>query len=180
MTVKYILLAVLCATFVFSCHGGWITWVKLNTSPVCFGAKDNSYGAFTHGKNAFIWAFMLKHHPGNESQSGVKCDNSRGGKSLWGCRANQKEIYTFLTDERNNIIGPRFSEPSEFSKYSVKYELPGYNSDSPFLIFFMGKSAYGLHYLAELRLWYSEDLLDYTEYNNEGTSCADVFGLMYK
>ncbi|KAJ7373739.1 hypothetical protein OS493_011348 [Desmophyllum pertusum] len=33
MAVKYILFAVLCATFVFSCHGGWITWVKLNTSP---------------------------------------------------------------------------------------------------------------------------------------------------
>ncbi|KAJ7373740.1 hypothetical protein OS493_011349 [Desmophyllum pertusum] len=123
MAVKYILFAVLCATFVFSCHGGWITWVKLNTSPVCFGAKDNSYGAFTSGKNAFIWAFMLKHQSGGD----LNCGNYGGGNSLWGCGANKKDIYTFLTDERNNIIGPRFSKPSEFSTYSVKYELPGYH-----------------------------------------------------
>ncbi len=62
MAVKCIFFAALCATFVFCCHGGWVTWVKLNTSPVCFGARDNKYGAFTPGKNAFVWAFMLKHY----------------------------------------------------------------------------------------------------------------------
>ena len=173
MAVKYIYLAVLCAAFLFSCQGGWITWVKLNTSPVCFGAKHNKYGAFTPGQNAFIWAFMLKHRSGH-----VTCNVHSGSqrKSAWGCSPNHKDILTFLTDDRNIIIGPRFSQPMSQSYY----HLPGYLSSSPYLIFFMGKSAYGLHHMAELRLWYGEDLVNVSESDNGGTSCADVYGLMYK
>lgn len=38
----------------------------------------------------------------------------------------------------------------------------------------MGKSAFGLHHLAELRLWYGEGLFDYTKADNGGLSCADA------
>ena len=173
MTVKYSFFAVVCATFLFSCHGGWITWVKLNTSPVCFGARDNKYGAFTPGKNAFVWAFMLKHRSGY-----VTCNTRVGhsARSAWGCARNGKNIQTFLTDERNTIIGPRFSQP--IARHY--YHLPGYHSSSPYLIFFMGKSAYGLHHMAELRLWYGEDFFGFTESDNGGKSCTDVYGLMYQ
>ncbi|KAL9955889.1 hypothetical protein ACROYT_G037287 [Oculina patagonica] len=172
MAVKYIFFAVLCTTLVFCCHGGWVTWVKLNTSPVCFGARDNKYGAFTPGKNAFVWAFMLKHYSGY-----VSCNTGRGNsKSNWGCDPNHKNLFTLLTDERNHVVGPRFSQPFSPSYYA----LPGYHSSSPYLIFFMGKSAYGLHHMAELRIWYGEDLFGSTESDNGGTSCADVYGLMYK
>ena len=56
----------------------------------------------------------------------------------------------------------------------------GYHSSSPYLIFFMGKSAYGVHHMAELRVWYGEDLFDTSESDNAGKSCTDVYGLMYK
>lgn len=172
MAVKYSLFAVLCATFLLNCHGGWITWVKLNTSPVCFSAKGNNYGAFTPGKNAFIWAFMLEHRSGY-----VSCSTRIGStrRSPWGCDPNHKTIVTFLTDDRNTVIGPRFSQ----STVQQSYHLPGYLSSSPYLIFYMGKSAYGLHHMAELRIWYGEDLFDFTESDNNGTSCADVYGLTY-
>ena len=173
MTIKNVLFAVLCATILFTCDGGRITWVKLNTSPVCFSAKDNKYGAFTPGRDAFVWAFMLKHRSGYVSCS---THGGAGKRSPWGCDPNSSRIYTFLTDERNNIIGPQFAQyPAQHY-----YTLTGYHSSSPYLIFFMGKSAYGLHHLAELRLWYGEDLFNHTESDNFGTSCADVYGLVYK
>ena len=131
---------------------------------ICFGARGNTYGAFTPGKNAFIWAFMLKHRSGY-----VSCNGING--SPWGCWPNHAYVVTFLTDERNHVVGPRFPEPLAKHYYS----LPGYNSSSPYLIFFMGKSPYG-----ELRVWYGEDLFDTTERGNTGKSCTDVYGLMYK
>lgn len=170
MTVKYLLFASLCAAFLVNCHGKWITWVKLNTHPVCFGAEGDKYGAFTYGKDAFIWAFMLKHRSGD-----VTC-NGFASKSPWGCPPNEQFIRTFLTDDRNTIIGPQFSERVA----QTYYKLPGYSSSSPYLIFFMGKSAYGLHHMAELRIWYGEDLFNTSESDNGGRSCADVYGLMYQ
>ena len=170
MTVKCVFFVLFCASFVICCcRGGLVTWVKLNTSPVCFGARDNTYGAFTPGKNAFIWAFMLKHRSGY-----VSCNGGHG--SNWGCRPNHAHVITFLTDERNHVVGPRFSQPLAKHYYS----LPGYHSSSPYLIFFMGKSAYGVHHMAELRVWYGEDLYGTTESDNSGKSCTDVYGLMYK
>ena len=170
MTLRCVFFAVFFATFVICCcRGGWVTWVKLNTKLVCFGATGNTYGAFTPGKNAFIWAFMLKHRSGYVSCGGVS-------RSPWGCAPNHDYVVTFLTDERNHVVGPRFSQP--FAEHY--YALPGYHSSSPYLIFFMGKSAYGVHHMAELRLWYGEDLFDHIERDNSGTSCADVYGLMYK
>ena len=177
MAVKYVLLAILCATYVIlcqSCHNGKITWVKLNTSPLCFGARDNKYGAFTPGMDAFVWAFMIKHRSGY-----VSCNTRRGNSRIaWGYDPNHGHIFTFLTDERNVVVGPCFSQP--VSQLRVNYVLPGYHSSSPFLIFFMGRGAYGVHHMAELRLWYGEDLFDYTEFDDGGRSCADVYGLMYK
>ena len=171
MAVKQLLLTLLCVTFTLNCQSKWTTWVKLNANPVCFGAQGNKFGAFTPGKNAFIWAFMLKHLSGSVTCSKTS-DNRRN--SPWGCDPN-KEVVTFLTDERNNIIGPRFAQ---LSPAKTSFVLPGYHSSSPYLIFFMGKSAYGLHHMAELRLWYGEDLQDISESDNGGRSCADVYGLM--
>ena len=173
MTVKYLLLASLCAAFLVNCHSGWTTWVKLNSSPVCFGAKNNKYGAFTYGKNAFIWAFRLDYRSGYVSCS-IFGGNSR--RSPWGCDPNKPNILTFLTDGRNTVVGPRFSLPIN----QAHYNLPGYNSSSPYLIFFMGKIPFCVHENTELRLWYGEDLRDQTESDNVGTSCADVYGLTDK
>jgi len=39
-------------------------WVKLNKSPVCFGAKGDDFGRLSYPKNIFVSSFMLVHHSG--------------------------------------------------------------------------------------------------------------------
>lgn len=174
MAVKCLLFASLCVAFLCNCHGGSIAWVKLNTDPVCFGAKDNSFGAFTWGKDELIWAFRLDHRSGK-----VTCSNGGGSSSMsrWGCNPNSA-IKVFLTDSQNTVIAPQFAQYTGSRRTS--YNIPGYDSSSPYLIFFMGRNAYRFHNSAQLRLWYGEDLHDFTEYDNGGRSCADVYGLMYE
>lgn len=55
-----------------------------------------------------------------------------------------------------------------------KYDLPGYGLYSPQLVF----SDPGFHYLyygQRMRIWYGEDLFNYTEKDNHGFTCMDVY-----
>ena len=44
-------------------------WVKLNKSPVCFGAKGDDFGRFSYPENIFVSSFMLVRRSGT-----VTCD----------------------------------------------------------------------------------------------------------
>ena len=39
--------------------------VKLNKSPVCFGARSNQYGRFTYPRNIFVSSFLFVHRTGS-------------------------------------------------------------------------------------------------------------------
>ena len=52
-------------------------WVKLNKSPVCFGANGDYFGRFSYPKNIFVSSFMLVHRSGT-----VTCDKK--DYSYWG------------------------------------------------------------------------------------------------
>ena len=83
-----------------------------------------------------------------------------------------KSPVVFILDTRNKRIYP---SPTLVSlRLGGWYDLPGYGMNSPELVF----SDPGFRYLysgQKLRIWYGEDLFDYTESDNHGFTCMDVY-----
>ena len=143
-------------------------WVKLNKSPVCFGARGNQYGRFTSiNRNLFVSSFMLVHRTGT-----VTCNKSQ--YSYWGCTPNNGGLAVVLTDKQNGILAP---DSSKVNKYGW-YNLAGYTSSSSALVFCAPKKPHCVFANTEIRLWYGEDLRGYSESSNNGKTCADVYGLL--
>ncbi len=146
-------------------------WVKLNKSPVCFGARGNQYGRFTYGRNIFVSQFMFVHRSGT-----VSCaKSSKNNYSYWGCNPTSGSLAAVLTDQQNKILAPAASKVN--SKHGW-YTLAGYTASSSILVFCAPKKPHCVFANTELRLWYGEDLRGYTENDNAGKACADVYGLL--
>ena len=143
-------------------------WVKLNKSPVCFGARGNQYGRFSYHRNVFVSQFMLVHRSGT-----VTCNKK--AYSYWGCTPNHASINVVLADTQNRILAPAASKVN--SKHGW-YGLAGYTSSSSVLMFCAHKKPQCIFRNSELRLWYAEDLKGYTEHDNGGKTCADVYALL--
>ena len=147
-------------------------WVKLNNSPVCFEGQGNKYGSFTtSNRNIFVSSFMLVHRTGT-----VSCAKSNKARfSYWGCDPKHSSLAAVLTDKQNKIIAP---DASKVNSKTGWYTLPGYTSSSSVLVFCAPKKPHCVFANSELRLWYGEDLFGYTESDNGGKSCVDVYGLL--
>ena len=170
MLFKLLMVAMLAMVFAFPSEASSKTcprWVKLNKSPVCFGAKGNQYGRFTYHRNIFVSSFMLVHRSGT-----VSC--YKGANSYWGCAPNHNWLSTVLTDQNNKILAPEASTVSKAGAYG----LAGYTSSSSALVFCAPKKPHCVFANSELRLWYGEDLVGHTESDNGGRTCADVYGLL--
>ncbi|XP_068705249.1 uncharacterized protein [Montipora foliosa] len=144
-------------------------WVKLNNSTVCFGAKGDQFGGFTINRNIFVSQFMIVHRSGK-----VTCNRHLYTGSYWGCIPNRSELITILTDNNNKILAPEASKVNSGGAYA----LAGYDSSSSVLVFCENKKAHCLPANTGLRLWYGQDLKGFTESDNGGRTCADVYGLL--
>ena len=71
-----------------------LRWVKLNKSPVCFGAKGGDFGRFSYHGNIFVRSFKLVHHLGKVSCLKTRADSY----SYWGCWRNPN-LAAILTDQ---------------------------------------------------------------------------------
>ena len=136
-------------------------WRKLNSAPVCFGAKDDLFGWFQVEVGDSIQAIKLVHLSGY-----VSCDSLPSSRSNWGCAGQHRvrNIALYLTNASNTIILPM-----------GHYTIPGYDALSSEIVFSGFPNPLHLSSDKELRLWYSEDLVDQSEDDNSGTSCTDVF-----
>ena len=173
MFSKFLMIAMLAVVFPFPSEASSKTcprWVKLNKSPVCFGAKGNQYGRFTYHRNIFVSSFMLVHRSGKVSCS----KSSKGAYSYWGCTPNTARLEAILTDQNNKILAPEASTVTS----GGKYKLTGYTSSSSALVFCAPKKPHCVFANSELRLWHGEDLRGHTESDNDGKTCADVYGLL--
>ena len=171
MLFKFLIVTALTASFFLSSDATCSKWVKLNKSPVCFGAKGNAFGGFTIRRNMFVSSFMLVHRSGKVS---CHARNSRSF-SYWGCTPNHPTLLTLLTDQKNNILAP---EASSVNRKSGVYSLAGYTSSSSALVFCAAKKPHCVLANTKLRLWYGEDLFDHYESDNGGRTCADVYALI--
>ena len=149
------------------------SWVKLSSRPVCFGARDNQPGSFSVPYGGKIAAVKLVHLSGY-----VACEKSNlSWWSFWGCGNRpsvRQKLNVIITTSSNSIITP----VSPFlSDYPGKwYYLPGYDSFTPEIIL-PRFTPYSVSGGQSLRLWYGEDLVGYTEGDNAGWVCCDVYGL---
>ncbi|XP_015760569.1 PREDICTED: uncharacterized protein LOC107339771 isoform X1 [Acropora digitifera] len=139
-------------------------WRKLNSAPVCFGARDNQFGRFQVEVGGSIQAIKLVHLSGY-----VTCDSSPSSRSNWGCvrQHRVRNIALYLTNASNTILLPM----GQRSHYTI----PGYDEQSSEIVFSGFPNLLDLSSDKELRLWYWEDLVDQSEGDNGGTSCTDVF-----
>ena len=171
MLLKFLLISMMATVLLFDAASANICprWVKLNKSPVCFGARGNQFGRFTtFNRNIFVSQFMFVHRTGT-----VTCNKSK--YSYWGCYPNHVSLAAVLTDQQNRILAPAASKVN--SKHGW-YNLAGYTSSSSALVFCAPKKPHCVFANSELRLWYGEDLRGYTESDNGGKTCADVYGLL--
>ncbi|KAL9970921.1 hypothetical protein ACROYT_G023381 [Oculina patagonica] len=140
------------------------TWRKLNTAPVCFGAKDNQFGRFEIETGGSVNAVKLVHLSGS-----VVCnvDVDADEWSRFGCRKTTQEIQTVIANSEDFILLPESQEPY--------YTLPGHNADSKEVVFTEISNPLQLSSGQELRIWYGEDLENHSDGNNGGESCVDVY-----
>ena len=133
---------------------------------MCFGAKGNQFGRFQTEVGGTIQTVKLVHLFGQ-----VTCDGRNNAWSKWGCgppHYSDLDIFVFLTNASNATVLP-------MGKSSHCYTIPGYDAQSSEIIFNDFPNPLHLSSDEELRLWYGEDLKDYAESDNNGTSCTDVF-----
>ena len=143
-------------------------WLKLNKSPVCFGARGDQFGRFSYHRNIFVSSFMIVHRSG-------KVSSDSRNYNYWGGTSDGRDLGVLLTDQSNKLLAPQSSIVSK----GGWYKLAGYSGSSPVLLFCVSKKPQCVFANSELRLWYGEDLRGpASESNNRGKSCADVYGLL--
>ncbi|XP_015772217.1 PREDICTED: uncharacterized protein LOC107350507 [Acropora digitifera] len=147
---------------------------------VCFSAKGDKPGLFTIDREGFVAAFKLVHVSGQVSCENPGCNSTVASyKSNWGCSFDHPYIGptplgTFITTKSKRVLFPREKFIRDKSK-STWYALPGFEPDSPFLVFHDFSNPDFFHRGQQLQLWYGEDLENVNEENNSGKTCVEVY-----
>lgn len=154
-------------------RAAYLQLIKMNTSPVCFGAKNNQFGKFSAPYCGKLAAVKLVYLHGY-----VTCavNASTPQWSFWGCGHRSSvinHINVVISTSSNRVILP----PEQFFTLGMGMwsEIPGYNSFSPEIILSFISGSHPVHAGKHLRLWYGEDYLNWTEEDNDGRVCCDVY-----
>ena len=150
-------------------------WRKVNNAAVCFGARNNKYGAFNIKENGFIYTFKLVHKNGS-----LRC-NSFDPASYWGCThpdLGDKKLLTVITYPNKTalLLADYFKDASGEPKATTySYQIAGIGVNSKELEFNKLHTPLSVTGGQEFQIWYGQDLVDRSEHNNAGQTCADVF-----
>jgi len=155
-------------------------WNRLNVTKSCFGAKGNKPGKFTITKEGFLAAFKVVHTGGQVNCEKDDCHASHGSfASKWGCSTRhpyvgKTPLGTFITTSSERVLFPR-EKFIRNKSMSMWYALPGFEPDSPFLVFHDFANPEFVQYGQQIEIWYGEDLVGVSEDDNDGESCVEVF-----
>ena len=132
---------------------------------MCFGARYHQFGRFLMPSSGRLAAIKLVHLYGY-----VSCNAN--GWSYWGCGADS--LFVAVTTSNNRVLFP----PNQFKdSNSKKFRIKAYNSWSPELVFSVFSHPHWVSLGQQLRVWYTQDLWDFSETNNGGRVCCDVSAL---
>ncbi|XP_068672026.1 uncharacterized protein [Montipora foliosa] len=156
-------------------------WQKINTVPVCFGARNDTYGKFILTKTGFLKTIKLVHKSGS-----IRC-NDINPDSFWGCLSihhSVDKLSTLITNANRDVLLPPTGElegmntahPEECQKKHF-YSFAGTGRKSPELVFRNLASPLSLSKGEELQIWNGEDWSNCYEENNNGSTCVDVYAL---
>ena len=159
-----------------SCLSFSENWKKINDDPVCFGAAGDTYGTFTINRSGLINTFKLVYRSGS-----VNCAYSYLSKpSHWGCKHSvyeDKQLATVLTyTNRSALLIADYLRKTgncDFKYYSYRMEETDVNS--PELVFNHLLPPLNASLGQTFQIWYAEDLVDCSEFDNSGQTCVDVY-----
>ena len=149
-------------------------WQKFNNDPVCFGARDNQYGAFNVTKTGLVKAMKLVHKSGS-----IKC-NSMKPSTFWSCSSvklyPKNSFMTIITHSNREALLPS-QEKLKLLRSTKKhyYVLEGVNQGTLELILGSVSVSPSLLKDQQLQIWYGQDWVDFSEDNNDGATCVDIF-----
>ena len=153
--------------FAFKCFSE--KWKKINTGPVCFGARDDSYGAFNIRESGVIYTFKLVHLSGS-----ITC-NPDYPPSYWGCDHppfGDTRLLTVITfKNRSALLLADYREKG----CEPLYKIEGVGVNDNELRFNNLPTPISVSVGDEFQIWYGQDLEDCSEHNNGGQTCADVY-----
>ena len=137
------------------------------------------YGAFFITKNGLLKTMKLVHKTGS-----IRC-NSYDPASYWGC-TNQKGygnngLMTIITNSKKEAFLPPTEDLRahyvDNDKKPHFYSLNGSNHTSPELVFRDLPNKVSVSRGQELQIWYGQDWIDWSQENNNGIACVDVYAL---
>ena len=154
-------------------------WQKINADPVCFGGRNDSYGAFYITKTGHVNTMKLVHKNGS-----IHC-NPKHGDSYWTCTSSgySNKLMTMITNARKEVLLPPTEDleghgyngaPASCQKPHF-YSLGGIGIKYPQLVFGNLSNPLFLSRGQELQIWYGQDLVNCWEEDNTGTTCVDVY-----
>ncbi|XP_078374812.1 uncharacterized protein LOC144658279 [Oculina patagonica] len=149
-------------------------WKQINDAPVCFGARDDTYGTFNIKESGLVCTFKLVHRSGSLSchpdypSSYWGCDNpSLEDKRLDTVITYPNKTALLLADYKKNLAGCD-------NQYYL-YKIAGIGVNAPELVFDKLPTLLSVSVDQEFQIWYGQDLTDCSEDNNGGQTCADVY-----
>ena len=151
------------------------SWQKINTDPVCFGARDDQYGVFNITKSGRLKTMKLVHKSGS-----FKC-NANVPASHWGCTFqpayNNNGLMTIITNANKEAVLPSAEELKTTNKCAKKhfYSLNETSHTSPELIFPDLPKKVSVSQNQEMQIWYGQDWMRCFELDNTGITCVDVY-----
>ena len=149
---------------------------KINNGPVCFGARDDTYGTLTVTKTGLVKAIKLVQRNGS-----IRCHPDHP-PTFWSCsNVNYYASNTFMTiitnANREALLPSSENLKTKCDGKKLFYVLDGVNQRSPELI--LGNLSRPLTLLMDqqLQVCYGQDWADCSEDNNNGASnsCVDIF-----
>ena len=140
---------------------------------MCFGARDETYGAFYILEHGLIHTFKLVHRHGT-----LSC-TPNDTPSYWGCtnpRYGESQLLTVITYSNKTAlpVAEYLGDTGIPCRY-YSYHLNGVHANSPELTFKKLPSPMPVKVGQEFHIWYGQDLVDCSESNNAGQTCVDVF-----
>jgi len=151
-------------------------YIEYKQTNVCLHNRDEAPGSITLPQHMCVDRVEFTHKSGR-----VNCRNAETGQSNWGCDHEGLAIVLAKPGERTATM-PRFENTAGIKLWGNQhrydaanwYHIEGVNKDTKELALQIKDGVYDLKMEGEYKVWYGEDLHDWTEGDNSGRVCYDV------